>query len=64
VSYRKSSPQLFTQSELNDVVRDLGLPKEKAVLLGSRFKEKNLLAAGTYMYWYRSLQDTFHRMVM
>jgi hypothetical protein len=26
------SPQLFTQSELNDVIRDLGLPKEKAKL--------------------------------
>jgi hypothetical protein len=48
------SPQLFTQSELNNVIRDLGLPKEKAELLGSRLKEKNLLAAGTSMYWYRS----------
>jgi hypothetical protein len=41
------SPQLFTQSELKDVIRDLGLPKEKAELLGSRLKEKALLAAGT-----------------
>jgi hypothetical protein len=40
-------PQLFTQSELNVVTRNLGLPKEKAELLGSRLKEKNLLAAGT-----------------
>jgi hypothetical protein len=45
------SPQLFTQSELNDIIRDLGLPKEKAELLGSRLKEKNLLAAGTSMHW-------------
>jgi hypothetical protein len=43
----RQSPQLFTQSELNDVIRDLGLPKEKAELLGSRLKEKNLLAAET-----------------
>jgi hypothetical protein len=61
------SPQLFTQSELKDVIRDLGLPKEKAELLGSRLKEKNLLEAGTSMYWYRSrnrsLPVTFHRMV-
>jgi hypothetical protein len=42
------SSQLFTQSELKDVVRDLGLPKEKAELLGSRLKEKNLAAARTY----------------
>jgi hypothetical protein len=48
------SPQLFAQSELNDVIRDLGLSKEKAEILGSRLKEKNLLAAGTSTYWYRS----------
>jgi hypothetical protein len=60
-------PQLCTQFELNDVIRDLGLPKEKDKLLGSRLKEKNMLAAGTSMYWYRSREQeftvTFHRMV-
>jgi hypothetical protein len=35
------SPQLFTQSELNDVRRNLGLPKEKAEPLSSRLKEMN-----------------------
>jgi hypothetical protein len=35
------SSQIFTQSELNNVRRDFGLPKEKAELLGSRLKEKN-----------------------
>jgi hypothetical protein len=34
-------PQLFTQSELNDVIRDLGLPKEQAELLGPRLKEND-----------------------
>jgi uncharacterized protein YpmS len=29
------SLQMFTQSELNDVIRDLGLSKERAELLGS-----------------------------
>jgi hypothetical protein len=43
----RQSPQLFTQSELNDVIRDLELPKEKDELLGPRLKEKNLLAART-----------------
>jgi hypothetical protein len=61
------SPQPFTQSELNDVVRDLGLPKVKTELVSSRLKENNLLADGTSMYWYRSrnssLQVTDHRMV-
>ncbi|KAJ8869777.1 hypothetical protein PR048_028785 [Dryococelus australis] len=33
-------PKLFTQTELNDLVRDFGLTKEKAELLGSRFKER------------------------
>jgi hypothetical protein len=33
------SPQMFTQSELRDVIIDLELPKEKAELLGSRLKE-------------------------
>jgi hypothetical protein len=55
------SPQLFTQSELNNVIRDLGLPKEKAELLGFRLKEKNLLAAGTYMYWYSNRKQEFTR---
>jgi hypothetical protein len=40
-------PQLFTQPELNDLVRDLGLSKEKAELLVSRLQEKNVLASGT-----------------
>jgi hypothetical protein len=44
------NPRLFTQSELNDVIRELGLSKEKAELLGSRLKEKNLSAAGTSIY--------------
>jgi hypothetical protein len=37
------SPHLFTQSELNDIIIDLGLSKEKTELLGSRLK------AGTSM---------------
>ncbi|GBM59391.1 hypothetical protein AVEN_17423-1 [Araneus ventricosus] len=34
-------PKLFTQSELNDLVRDLYLSKGSAEVLGSRLKEKN-----------------------
>jgi hypothetical protein len=52
-------PQLSTQSELNDVRRDLGLLKDKAELLGSRLKENNLLAAGTSMYLHRSREQEF-----
>jgi hypothetical protein len=57
--FQCQSPQLFTQSEPKDVIRDLGLPKEKAEFLGSRLKEKNLLAAGTSVYWYRSREQEF-----
>jgi ligand-binding sensor domain-containing protein len=35
------------------------LPKEKAELLGTRLKEKNLLAAGTSVCWYRSRKQEF-----
>ncbi|GBM72188.1 hypothetical protein AVEN_309-1 [Araneus ventricosus] len=40
-------PQPFSQSELNDPIRDLGLSKDGAELLGSRLKNKNLLTPGT-----------------
>jgi hypothetical protein len=42
-----TEPQLFSQRELNDLVRDLGLPKDSAEVLGSRLKSKNLLSPGT-----------------
>jgi hypothetical protein len=59
VVQKSQSSQLFAQSELNYVIRSLGLPKENAEHLGSRLKENNLLAAGTSMYWYRSRQQEF-----
>ena len=37
------TPQSFTQTELNSLVRDLNLPKEAAARLGSRLNAKNLL---------------------
>ena len=47
------SPQCFDQSELNDLVRDLGLSKESSELLASRLNEKNLLDPGTRITYYR-----------
>jgi hypothetical protein len=52
-------PQLFSQIELNDLVRDLGLSKESAELLGSRLKQKNLLAPGTSFSWFRKREIDF-----
>ena len=47
------SPILITQAFLNDLVRDLNLPKESAELLGSRLQHNNLLAPNTTYSWYR-----------
>ena len=53
IAVGSQSPQLFSQCELNDLVRDLDLSKEAAELLGSRLSEKNLLAQGTTFSFYR-----------
>ena len=47
------SPILITQAFLNDLIRDLNLPKESAELLGSRLQHNNLLAPNTTYSWYR-----------
>ena len=56
-------PHLLSQLELNDLVRDLGLTKEKSELLGSRLKEWNLLQHGVKCSYFRKrhedLQDFF-----
>lgn len=48
-----SEPHLVKQNELNDLVRDLGLSKQQAELLGSRLQEWNLLAKGTTITSFR-----------
>ena len=37
------APELFTQRQLNALVRDLNLPKDPSEVLGSRLKEKTYL---------------------
>ena len=44
----------FTHSELNDLIRELELTAEKSELLGSRLREKNMLASGVKFSWYRN----------
>jgi hypothetical protein len=54
-----TEPQLFCQSELNDLVRELGFPKDSAEMLGSRLKSNNLLSPGTFFSWYRNREKEF-----
>ena len=54
-----STPQLFRQDKLNDLVRDLGLTKESAELLGSRLNAKNLLSSNASYSWYRHREKDY-----
>lgn len=58
-SVEREEPQLFSQCVLNDLVRDLGLAKESAELLGSRLESKNLSAPGTSFSWCRNREKEF-----
>ena len=51
---QESVPERFSQSELNDLVRELSLSKESAELLASRVNEKHLLARDTKVTFYRN----------
>jgi len=46
-------PHFITQEELNDLVRDLSLSKEKTEILGSRLQEWNLLQEETKISHFR-----------
>ncbi|GBN73404.1 hypothetical protein AVEN_261739-1 [Araneus ventricosus] len=51
--------QPFSQRDLNDLIRDLGLSKDGAELLGSRLKNKILLTVGISFFWYRHREKEF-----
>ena len=55
----ESTPVKFTQGELNDLVRDLGLSKEAAELLASRLNEKHLLTTESNVTFYRNRDTEF-----
>ncbi|KYQ53584.1 hypothetical protein ALC60_00111 [Trachymyrmex zeteki] len=57
-STSECTPILFDQAALNDLVRDLGLPKDKSELLGSRLQERHLLAPGTTITCYRKREKS------
>lgn len=51
--------QLLSQRELNDLVRDLELTKEKSELLASRLQQRGFLAAGVKTTIYRSRHESY-----
>jgi len=60
-SKKNSAPSLITQSELSDVIRNLGLPKDGAEYLASFLKKKHLLASGTKVSLYRNRDLPFRQ---
>ena len=52
---------LFNQDELSDMVRDAGLSKEISELIASRLQEKNCLAPGTLVTFYRDRDSPFRK---
>lgn len=53
------TPQQFNQSELNDLVRDLGFSKKAAEILASRLQEKNLLHRSAKISYFRKREEMF-----
>lgn len=53
----ETQPQLINQRRLNDLVRDLDLPKSKAQLLGSRLQQWNLLEGGVNISFFRKRES-------
>lgn len=61
-SNKKSAvPSLVSLSELNDLVRNLGLPKDGSEYLASFLKEKNLLEPETKISFYRNRDSEFRK---
>ena len=52
---------LYSQSELNNLIRDLNLPKQSAEVLASRLQENHLLKAGTSVSFYRNREENLRK---
>lgn len=59
ISDENDDPVLFDQTSLDDLIRDLNLPKDSSELLASRLKERNLLLPGTKITAYRKRDEIF-----
>ena len=49
--------KVLNQLQLNDLVRDLYLPKQSVELLASRLQEKNFLHPGTSVTFYQKKEE-------
>lgn len=54
-----SKPKPFSQEELNDLVKDLELTKEKAEILASRLKERFLVVEDVKVSHYRNRHESY-----
>ncbi|GBP34530.1 hypothetical protein EVAR_29927_1 [Eumeta japonica] len=52
-------PKTFIQEEVNDSIRDFDLPKESAEILAFKLREKKLMASGTTVTFYRTIEQGF-----
>ena len=56
---QQKKPEFYTQESLNDLIRDLGLPKNAAEHLASDLKKRNLVMKGTQSTVYRIREKAF-----
>ena len=56
-----SKPKTFSQGQLNDLIRDLGLSKESSEILASRLDEHGILGSETKITFYRNRDDMLIR---
>ena len=57
VVYYLMPPFLFDQAEINDIIRDLNLPKQSSEMLALRSQEKHLLHPGTNITFCRNREQ-------
>lgn len=60
----EDEPHLLDQAELNDLIRDLGLTKEKSELLASRMLQWNLLKSETKVTMYRNRNNELAKLFL
>ena len=60
----KPKPKLFSQGQLNDLVRSLGLSKKSSEILASRLGEHGILDSGSKITFYRVIDSLLIRFLL